>query len=74
MKKEYACTNATEAILKAVEVVQNGGSFLGAVEVAGFIYVRVEEKDNEEISGLKATVVAVDELTAAAPKNKRGKK
>lgn len=74
MKKvEYACTSATEAILKAVEVVGNGGNVIGAVEIAGFVYLRVEEKDDETIQGLEATGAVVDELVEPTPK-KRGKK
>lgn len=86
MKKvEYAFTNAAEAIQKALDIVRNGGKFLSASEVAGFIYITVQEASENTITGVEADLVVIDERSAldsagepatpaAKATGKRGKK
>lgn len=86
MKKvEYACAHVAEAIQKSLEVVQNGGKFVSAFEMAGFIYITVEEAERETIKGVEVDLIVVDELSAlesagepttpaAKATGKRGKK
>lgn len=82
MKKvEYACAHVTEAIQKSLEVVQNGGKFISAFEMAGFIYVTVEETERETFKGVEVDLIIVDETTDSEPTTpvtkattKRGKK
>ena len=82
MKKvEYACAHVTEAIQKSLEVVQNGGKFVSAFEMAGFIYITVEEVERETFKGAEVDLVVVDEMSAGEPTTpaakattKRGKK
>lgn len=80
-KTEYTYTNVSEAIQKGIEVVQNGGKFISAFEIAGFIYVTVEEAERETFKGVEADLIVVDELTDSEPvtpvakvTTKRGKK
>lgn len=79
-KTEYAYTNVSEAIQKSIEVVKNGGTFISAFEIAGLIYVTVEEAEREPFKGVEVDVAIVDELTEAASNTaakattKRGKK
>lgn len=82
MKKvEYACAHVAEAIQKSLEVVQNGGKFVSAFEMAGFIYLTVEEAESETFKGVEVDLVVVDEMSAGEPTTpaakataKRGKK
>jgi len=82
MKKvEYACAHVTEAIQKSLEVVQNGGKFISAFEMAGFIYVTVEEAERESFKGVEVDLIVVDEMSEIKPVTpavkstvKRGKK
>ena len=82
MKKvEYACAHVAEAIQKSLEVVQNGGKFISAFEIAGFIYITVEEAERETFKGVEADLIVVDEMTDSEPTTpvaksttKRGKK
>lgn len=82
MKKvEYACAHVAEAIQKSLEVVQNGGKFISAFEMAGFIYVTVEEAERETFKGVEVDLIVVDETTNSEPTTpvtkattKRGKK
>lgn len=82
MKKvEYTYTNVSEAIQKSLEVVQNGGKFISAFEIAGFIYVTVEEAERETFKGVEVDLIVVDETTVDEPTTtvtkattKRGKK
>lgn len=82
MKKvEYTYTNVSEAIQKSLEVVQNGGKFISAFEIAGFIYVTVEEAERETFKGVEVDLIVVDEMTVDEPTTtvtkattKRGKK
>lgn len=82
MKKvEYACAHVAEAIQKSLEVVQNGGKFISAFEMAGFIYITVEESERETFKGVEVDLVVVDEMSAGEPTTpaakataKRGKK
>lgn len=82
MKKvEYACAHVAEAIQKSLEVVQNGGKFISAFEMAGFIYVTVEEAERETFKGIEVDLIVVDETTNSEPTTpvtkattKRGKK
>ena len=82
MKKvEYTYTNVSEAIQKSLEVVQNGGKFISAFEMAGFIYVTVEEAERETFKGVEVDLIVVDETTDSEPTTpvtkattKRGKK
>lgn len=82
MKKvEYTYTNVSEAIQKSLEVVQNGGKFISAFEIAGFIYVTVEEAERETFKGVEVDLIVVDETTVDEPATtvtkattKRGKK
>lgn len=82
MKKvEYACAHVAEAIQKSLEVVQNGGKFVSAFEMAGFIYITVEETERETFKGVEVDLVVVDEMSAGEPTTpaakataKRGKK
>ena len=82
MKKvEYVCAHVAEAIQKSIEVVQNGGKFISAFEMAGFIYITVEETERETFKGVDADLIVVDEMTdseqatpVAKSTTKRGKK
>ena len=86
MKKvEYACAHVAEAIQKSLEVVQNGGKFISAFEMAGFIYITVEETETETeretFKGVEVDLIVVDEMSAGEPTTpaakataKRGKK
>ena len=82
MKKvEYACAHVAEAIQKSLEVVQNGGKFVSAFEMAGFIYITVEETERETFKGVEVDLVVIDEMSAGEPTTpaakataKRGKK
>ena len=82
MKKvEYACAHVAEAIQKSLEVVQNGGKFISAFEMAGFIYITVEEAERETFKGVEVDLIVVDEMSAGEPTTpaakataKRGKK
>lgn len=82
MKKvEHTFTNVSEAIQKSIEVVQNGGKFISAFEIAGFIYVTVEEVERETFKGVEVDLIVVDETTPIEPTTpvtkattKRGKK
>lgn len=82
MKKvEYACAHVAEAIQKSLEVVQNGGKFVSAFEMAGFIYITVEEAERETFKGVEVDLIVVDEMSAGEPTTpaakataKRGKK
>ena len=82
MKKvEYACAHVAEAIQKSLEVVQNGGKFVSAFEMAGFIYITVEEVERETFKGAEVDLIVIDEMSAGEPTTpaakataKRGKK
>lgn len=82
MKKvEYACAHVAEAIQKSLEVVQNGGKFVSAFEMAGFIYITVEEAERDTFKGVEVDLIVVDEISAGEPTTpaakataKRGKK
>lgn len=82
MKKvEYTYADVSEAIQKCLEVVQNGGKFISACEIAGFIYVTVEEAERETFKGVEVDLIVVDETTVdetattvTKATTKRGKK
>ena len=82
MKKvEYTYTNVSEAIQKSLEVVQNGGKFISAFEIAGFIYVTVEEVERKTFKDVETDRIVVDEMFHCEPvtpvakaTTKRGKK